>query len=153
MDYFVSCIVVLFIVALMEEIKKKLDLILETIAKEKTSNQYDHIEQLKSHMEKSQELFEKKQTYISAGALAISLTLTDKILKFSTCDFKWIIIAGWVMLALSLVLNLVSHFVVGEISSSLLKMKSDEINLLSRFDDENDIYKVSVRLFTSCALF
>lgn len=45
----------------MEEIKKKLDLVLETIAKEKTSNQYDHIEQLKFHMEKSQELLRKNK--------------------------------------------------------------------------------------------
>lgn len=46
------------------------------------------------------------------------------------------------MLALALVLNLVSHFVMGEISSSFLTLKSNEIIKLSKLDDKNEIYNV-----------
>lgn len=53
--------------------------------------------------------FEKKLTYISAGALALSLTFLDKIVDITKAEFLWIIILGWIFLIITLCVNLSSQ--------------------------------------------
>lgn len=55
--------------------------------------------------------FEKKITYISAGALLLSLTLLEKIISLENSTYLGLIIAGWIILVLTLIINLVSHLI------------------------------------------
>lgn len=61
--------------------------------------------------EKSEDDFDKNITYISAGALALSLTLIDKVVDVSNSICKWCLIVSWSLFTASLLLNLVSHYV------------------------------------------
>lgn len=60
---------------------------------------------------KSEDEFEKKLTYIGAGALLLSLTLIEKILNLENSVFIFFIVLGWALLVFSLLVNLVSHLV------------------------------------------
>jgi hypothetical protein len=62
-------------------------------------------------LQKSQEDFEKQLSFISAGTLGISMFLIEKVIKdLSIANHKWIIISSWCLLGVTLVGNLVSHF-------------------------------------------
>ena len=58
---------------------------------------------------KSEEEFEKKLTYIGAGALLLSLTFIDKIISLESSYYIGFLISGWATLTLSLLSNLMSH--------------------------------------------
>jgi cytochrome bd-type quinol oxidase subunit 2 len=63
------------------------------------------------NLEKGQEHFEKQLSFISAGALGISMFLIEKVVKdLSQSQYKWILIASWIALGLTLIINLISHF-------------------------------------------
>lgn len=59
-------------------------------------------------IDKTEDDFEKKITQISAGALALSITFIDKIVNLSNAEHFWVLIIGWVLLALTLSINLIS---------------------------------------------
>lgn len=61
--------------------------------------------------EKSEDNFEKNITYISAGGLALSLTLIDKIVDIEVSSFKLILILSWIFFTMSLLVNLMSHYI------------------------------------------
>jgi hypothetical protein len=73
---------------------------------------------------KSEEEFEKKLTYISAGALLLSVTLIEKVIKLDCSENLWIIITAWILLILTLLINLFSHL----ISKIYLRKTIDEID-------------------------
>lgn len=73
---------------------------------------------------RSEDEFEKKITYISAGALLLSVTLVEKILQLDNSSFVWILISGWVFLVLTLIVNLLSHLV----SKYFLRKNIDDID-------------------------
>lgn len=60
-------------------------------------------------IEKSGDDFEKNLTYISAGALGLSLTFIEKIIKIEDSNYRLYLIGGWIFLALTLFVNLISH--------------------------------------------
>lgn len=95
----------------------------ETIDKrtlDKKDEQIDNIRQsFYETINQSEADFEKKITYISAGALAISVTFIDKIVDLSSAQFFWVIIIAWILLAATLSLNLISI-----LTSRYLTMKS-----------------------------
>ncbi|NER15897.1 hypothetical protein [Spongiivirga citrea] len=62
-------------------------------------------------IEKVEDDFEKKITQISAGALALSITFIDKIVDLSKAEHFWILIVGWILLTLTLSINLISILV------------------------------------------
>lgn len=65
------------------------------------------------NLQKSQDDFEKQLSFISAGALGVSMFLIEKVIKDLTLShFKWIIITSWSFLGFTLIINLVSHFMV-----------------------------------------
>jgi hypothetical protein len=70
---------------------------------------------------KSEDDFEKNLTYISAGALGLSLTFIEKIVVINSSTIIWTLIIGWVLLGLTLTLNLISHLI-----SSYYSRKSQE---------------------------
>lgn len=62
-------------------------------------------------LQKSQDDFEKQLSYISAGALGVSMFLIEKIVKdLSNAHCKWILIVSWSLLGFTLIGNLLSHY-------------------------------------------
>jgi len=71
---------------------------------------YDYKAELLKVYEKSNDLFEKQLSYISAGALGITFVLIEKVIKdFASAKLIGFIIACWILLASSLCVNLASH--------------------------------------------
>lgn len=65
--------------------------------------------------QQSEENFEKGISVLAGGTLVLSMTFIEKIVSIGVCESKWTLIAGWIFLALTLLLNLISH----QISSRL----------------------------------
>lgn len=59
--------------------------------------------------EKSEDDFERLITYISAGALGLSITFIEKLVPLNNSLHSEFLITGWILLALTLILNLFSH--------------------------------------------
>lgn len=59
---------------------------------------------------KSDDDFEKYITFIAAGGLGLTLTFIDKISPIKTSICIYLIVAGWFMLASTLFINLLSHY-------------------------------------------
>lgn len=61
-------------------------------------------------LNKSQDHFEKQLSYLSAGAIGVSMAFIERITgKISESDCKLILIIGWLLLTLTLLINLFSH--------------------------------------------
>lgn len=74
--------------------------------------------------EKSEDDFEKYITYISAGGLGLSLTFIEKVVPFEKSISLWTLVFAWALLALTLLVNLLSHFY----SKKLLDKSIDDID-------------------------
>lgn len=59
---------------------------------------------------KSDDLFEKAITFISSGALGLTLTFHDKIVPVENSIYVIIIAIGWALLVATLFINLISHY-------------------------------------------
>ncbi|MET4142624.1 hypothetical protein [Pedobacter sp. UYP1] len=70
---------------------------------EKQSEAFDKIK------EKSDDDYEKNIVYIAAGTLVLSMTFLEKIIKVEVSTGVWFLILSWILLALTLLGNLVSH--------------------------------------------
>ena len=53
--------------------------------------------------------FDKSLTFISGGAMLLSISFIDKMVPFKDALCLWILILSWVALILSLILNLLAH--------------------------------------------
>lgn len=92
---------------------------------------------LQELISKSESEFETKLTYISAGALLLSVTLLEKIIKLDCSIYLWIVIVSWVLLILTLLLNLISHL----ISKIFLRKSIDEIDENTEIGERNRNYR------------
>ena len=93
----------------------------------KTAEEKDKIRaKFYSSIDKSENDLERKITYISAGALALSITFMEKIVDLTSAKHFFLLIIGWILLAITLAINLIST-----LTSRKLTMKS-----LKDFDDE-----------------
>ena len=94
-------------------------------------------------IEKTEDDFEKKITQISAGALALSITFIDKIVDLSKAEYFWILITGWILLAFTLSINLISIIVSRKLN---LKTVDDYDNFDNKeITEEELIQKVKKR--------
>lgn len=59
---------------------------------------------------KSDDHFEKAITFITSGALGLTLTFHDKIVPFSNAICVYFIATGWTLLVTTLFINLYSHY-------------------------------------------
>ncbi|WP_338840813.1 hypothetical protein [Flavobacterium ginsenosidimutans] len=59
---------------------------------------------------KSQDDFEKYINIIASGGLGITIAFFDKIVQIDKATCLWIMVCGWVLLAITLLVNLFSHF-------------------------------------------
>ena len=82
---------------------------------------------------KSEDLFENKLTYIAAGALLLSLTLLEKIISFDNSRQIHLIIIGWIILVLTLMINLTSHMVSKILFRKALKEFDAKVNYHVRY--------------------
>lgn len=73
---------------------------------------------------KSDDDFEKYITFIASGALGLTLTILNKITPIDFAVYIWLVATGWVLLALTLLINLLSHF----LSSKYTNKSIDEID-------------------------
>jgi membrane protein insertase Oxa1/YidC/SpoIIIJ len=71
---------------------------------------------------KSQETFEKQLSFISAGALGLSLAfIKDIVPSLSTARYKGLLGWGWAFLILTLLLNCVSHLLSAKYANQAIK--------------------------------
>jgi hypothetical protein len=78
---------------------------------------------------KSSDDFEKQLSFISAGALALSITFMDKLVSdLDTASYKSLLIIGWIVLGMTLILNLISHLYSAQLHNRTLK-EIEENNL------------------------
>lgn len=78
--------------------------------------------ELKRILEKSQESFEKQLSFISAGALGVTMAFLDKIVgnvKDSSC--KGLLILSWLFLGATFIVNLFSHIIATKSYYKLIK--------------------------------
>lgn len=86
----------------------------------------DFRKELKELFHKSQDTFEKQLSFISAGALALSVGFIKDIvdpIKLSRC--KWMLLTGWGLLIFTLLLNLISHMLAGRYAKKGAKEAED----------------------------
>jgi len=83
-------------------------------------------QELKELFHKSQDTFEKQLSYISAGALALSVGfIKDIVHPIKDSSYKWMLLAGWGLLIFTLLLNLVSHMLAGKYAKKGAKETED----------------------------
>lgn len=91
---------------------------------------------------KSDDDFEKYITFIASGALGLTITFIDKISPLKESIVIWVIALGWVLLAFTLFINLLSHFLSSKYNEQTIQDIDDEIeydNLIDRIDNRNRI--------------
>jgi len=82
-------------------------------------------EELIMLLHKSQDSFEKQLSYISAGSLALSMGfIKDVVGDIELTDCTWLLDVGWILLAATLLINCISHF----IAAKMHNMTVAEIN-------------------------
>ncbi len=91
---------------------------------------------LLEHKSKSDDDFEKYITFISSGALGLTITFIDKITPLEEAIYFWLIAVGWILLAITLLVNLFSHYQ----SSRFTEKSIDEI------DDNIDYFELRKNL-------
>jgi hypothetical protein len=102
---------------------------------------------------KSDDDYEKNITYISAGTLVLSLTFIEKIVNVGVASHIWVLIVSWSMLALTLLVNLISH----QFSSlyherTIDEWDRDDPSIDSNVKSRNRVIR-NMNLFTSLGLF
>jgi len=83
----------------------------------------DYHKEIQRVIEKNEDDFEKKFTYLAAGALTLSLSFANNIVA-SNANWLILLILSWIGLSLSLIINLISL----TYSNSLLKKTQNDIN-------------------------
>lgn len=79
-------------------------------------------DELLTLMYKSQDMFEKQLSYISAGSLALSMGFIKDIIKdIHKATERWSLNLGWFFLGLTLLLNLISHIVASKQFGAIIK--------------------------------
>lgn len=93
------------------------DAVAEQLKSEKEKADAEYLERLKTFKTdlqtldiKSQDLFERQLSFISAGALALSVTFISSIVKnIESANWKAVIVFGWAMEIVTLAINCYSH--------------------------------------------
>jgi len=102
--------------------------------------------ELKLVYEKSQDAFEKQLSYLSAGALGLSILYIEDVIKdIKTSELKWALIASWIFLTLTLIVNLLSHYLSsrntfksikeiddGDYNAKKVNIRIDQVNVINK---------------------
>ena len=87
-------------------------------------------------IDKTEDNFEEKLTYLSAGSLGLTLTFIEKIVPLENSIVISFLVAGWGLLVLTLLLNLSSHM----FSKHLMQKTQKEMDDSNSETDNNSIY-------------
>lgn len=91
---------------------------------------------------KSDDDFERYITFIASGSLGLTITFIDKISPLEESIAVWVIAIGWILLAFTLFINLISHFLSSKYNEKTIQDIDDEITyeiLIKRIDNRNKI--------------
>ena len=107
---------------------------------------------------KSQDDFEKYINVIASGGIALTIAFFDKIVKIETAGNIWIIIIGWILLVITLLSNLISHYLtiqyaektINEINDKLYDSIFDNVKIRNKRTTILNIISI-VALFTGIA--
>jgi len=91
---------------------------------------------------KSDDDFEKYITFISSGALGLTVTFIDKISPLKTSIAICFIAVGWVLLAFTLLINLLSHFLSSRYNEKTIQDIDDGLDyeiIIDGIDKRNKI--------------
>ncbi len=86
---------------------------------------------------KSEDDYEKYITLISSGALGLSITFIEKIVPLKNATEKWILIAGWILLTITLFVSLLSHFYSRRYSEITIEDIDNDLNYDTIADNIN----------------
>jgi hypothetical protein len=101
---------------------------------------YEHYRQeLVDTMHKSQEGFERQLSYISSGAIALSVTFSKTLLKGATGADKIYLEIGWLFLVLTLLINLLSHLWAVKLYSKCITAVDTKIGIEKSANKFNSI--------------
>lgn len=75
--------------------------------------------------EKSEDDFEKQLIFIASGALGISFAFLEKLVNLSKSIYLWTLAVAWVCLALSLCVNLWSHYLTKNLAEKSIDDQDD----------------------------
>jgi hypothetical protein len=70
--------------------------------------------------------FDKNILYISTGALGLSITIIDSIIKLETAICKSILLCSWYLLAFTILLSLYSHMLSYQLTNKLIEVVGNE---------------------------
>lgn len=90
---------------------------------------------------KSQDDFEKYINLIASGGLGLTITFIDKIVPIKDAICIWIITLGWILLAITLLTNLLSHHISAKFSAKVIQNIDDE-NYESIFNNSEQNNKI-----------
>lgn len=76
---------------------------------------------------KSQDDFEKYINVIASGGIALTIAFFDKIVKIETAGYIWIIIMGWILLVITLLSNLISHYLTIQYAVKTINEINDKL--------------------------
>lgn len=91
---------------------------------------------------RSDDDFEKYITFISSGALGLTITFIDKISPLQDSVAIWLIASGWILLTFTLLINLLSHFLSSMYNEKTIQDIDDKIEydlLVKRINKRNKI--------------
>ena len=91
---------------------------------------------------KSDDDFEKYITFIASGSLGLTLTFIDKISPLKESIFIWVIVLGWFSLAVTLFVNLLSHYISSANNTKAIQDIDDDLSydeLVGNIDRRNKI--------------
>ena len=67
-------------------------------------------DELAGLVSRSNEIFEKQLSYISAGAIAVSMAFVKEVTgDLHATQHKYLLVTGWLLLVVTLLVNLLSH--------------------------------------------
>lgn len=100
--------------------------------KEYLNNYRDELVML---LHKSQDQFEKQFSYISAGSLALSVGFIKDVVKnIEVANNKWLLQIGWIFLALTLLINCITHIIAAQKHNKTIEDIQGELSNKDTYD-------------------
>jgi len=100
---------------------------------------------------KSEDDFEKYITLIASGALALSLTLIDKIVPIKNAIYLWILVIGWGLFSITLFASLLSHFFSRRYSENTINDIDNELEI-DTIIENIDIRNSKIEVFNTISI-
>lgn len=94
-------------------------------------------EKIQEVIGKTEDHFEEKLTYLSAGSLVLSITFIEKIIPLEDAFAVFFLVIGWGLLILTLLLNLISHMISKYLLNKTLLERDKNVDSYSKVIKRN----------------